>query len=186
MKVAAAFLLFVLTFVATILLMLYFTGNLDQESIARLLRRGEMPLLEPAPRAHDADPLMAALREKERALAERERHIAEEERRLALMRQELSTLRDNVERILREVDESLDEADEAYGERIQRVAESIASMEAQNAAETLMSELFTPQEAAEILQRIEEDRTRGNILNEMTPERAALILQALRNRRHGS
>ena len=88
--------------------------------------------------------------------------------------------------ILADLNRSLDGAYAALDQRLPTVAKSVASMEAKKAAETLTSELFTPEEAAMILQRVEEDRTRGSILDEMAPEKAALVLQALKNPRHGS
>ena len=187
MKMAVTLVLFVLTFVATIALLLYFTGNLNQAGIARLTGQApEAVVGPPQPQTGDVGPLMSALREKEQDLAAREAEIEVEEKRLELMRKELETLRENLDTILKDVNQSLDTEDQAQTERMQTVAQSIASMEAQNAAETLTSDLFTPEEAARILEQIEEERIRGNILNEMTPEKAALVLQALNKRRYGS
>jgi flagellar motility protein MotE (MotC chaperone) len=187
MKMAVALVLFVLTFVATILLLLYFTGNLNEGGIARLTGGQALPAVGPPPaQTGVAEPLMNALREKEQELEAREAELEVEEKRLELMRKELETLRKNLDTILNDVNQSLDAEDQAQVERMNTVAESIASMEAKNAAETLTSDLFTPEEAAKILERIEEERVRGNILNEMTPEKAALVLQALNKRRYGS
>lgn len=188
MKVAAASLLFVLTFAVTLLLLLLFTGNLNQPGIARLTgRHQEEAVVAPVlPSPADIGPLLTALREKEQELEQREARIDEEEKRLTLMRKELEALRTSLESLLKDVNESIEGADEAQNQRLQTVAQSIASMEAKNAAETLTSELFTPEEAALIIQRIEEERIRGNILNEMTPDKAALVLQALKRHDFGS
>ncbi|MFO7975982.1 MAG: hypothetical protein R6V12_15260 [Candidatus Hydrogenedentota bacterium] len=167
-------------------MLLYFTGNLNRESLSGLWGREEADAAAAQPYRAEVEPLIAAVREKEQELKQREAEIEEEEKRLSLMRKELESLRDNLEKILADVNTSLDGADEAQDQRLTTVAESVASMEAKNAAETLMSELFTPEEAAMVIERIEEERTRGNILNEMEPDKAALVLQALKGRGYGS
>ena len=186
MRIAALVGAFVVTFLVTILMVLFFTGNLNRAGIVQLLGRKQAAIEPAQPPAEEADPLIAALREKEQELKQRETQIAEEEKRLALMRKELESLRKNLDSILADLNRSLDGADAALDQRLLTVAKSVASMEAKKAAETLTSELFTPEEAAMILQRVEEDRTRGSILDQMAPEKAALVLQALKNPRHGS
>jgi len=187
MKALITAIVFVMTFVATVLLLLFLTGNLNRESLARLRGGGEETA--PVPVAEEADEtsaLLTTLREKEVQLAEREAAVQEEEKRLALLRKELESLRDSLETMQKKVNESMDSADEAINTRMETVARSLASMEAKNAAQTLTSEMFTPDEAAMILQRIEEDRKRGEILNEMPPDEAAVVLQALKKRTYGS
>jgi flagellar motility protein MotE (MotC chaperone) len=186
MKAAAAILVFFLVFMMTLLIMLYFTGNLNREGLSRLWRE-EPEVVAPAePMMAEVEPLIVAIREKEQELKQREAEIKKEEERLAVMRKELESLRDNLEKILADVNESLDGVDEAKDQRLTTVAQSVASMEAKNAAETLTSELFTPEEAAMIIERIEEERDRGSILNEMEPDKAALVLQALKDRGYGT
>ena len=188
MKALVTAVVFVATFVATVLLLLLFTGNLNREGLARLRRGGE-ETAPPAPVvgvADETDALLTTLRTKEQQLAEREAAIQEEEKRLAQVRRELQTLRDSLETMQKKVNESMDSADADAHTRMEAVARSLASMEAKNAAQTLTSEMFTPDEAATILQCIEEDRKRGEILDEMQPNEAATVLQALKKRSYGS
>lgn len=185
-KLAAAIGVFLLIFAMTLVMLLLFTGNLNREGLAKLRGREEAAVAPVQPYIADVEPLLAAIREKEQELQQREGRIEEEEKRLALMRKELESLRDNLEKILADVNTSLEGVDEAEDQRLTTVAQSVASMEAKNAAQTLTSELFTPGEAAMIIERIEEERVRGNILNEMEPESAALVLQALKEHGYGS
>jgi flagellar motility protein MotE (MotC chaperone) len=185
-KLAAAIGVFFLIFVLTLVMLLFLTGNLNREGLAKLRGREEAAVAPAQPRISDVEPLLTAIREKEQELQQREAQIGEEEKRLAVMRKELEALRDNLEKILADVNTSLEGVDEAEDQRLTTVAQSVASMEAKNAAQTLTSELFTPDEAAMIIERIDEERIRGNILNEMEPESAALVLQALKDRGYGS
>ena len=90
MKALITAIVFVMTFVATVLLLLFLTGNLNREGLARLRGGGEETA--PVPVAEEADEtsaLLITLREKEVQLAEREAAVQEEEKRLALLGKEL-------------------------------------------------------------------------------------------------
>jgi flagellar motility protein MotE (MotC chaperone) len=170
-------------FAGTIAGALYFTGNLNEESLQRVLGREVAPDPDAPPAASTSvGPLAEALREKEQEIAEREAALAERERQVAIRIEEISRLQAKLEELQDELDTSMDNADTARQERIRVQAISIAAMKAQNAAQLLMS--FSPEEAADILyfesggKSIIDTRAQGAILDALDTDFATSLLRA--------
>ena len=140
------------SFGATIATALVVSGNLNRETLDRLLQRG--PQLEadaPAAAGGEVGPLAQALREKEQQLEEREASLDAREKEQAAREESLKLLQEELAAQQKAIANSMEDEEVARRARVQSTAISIAEMKADKAAGLLSGGGFTPEEAAEIL-----------------------------------
>ncbi|MBI4557746.1 MAG: hypothetical protein HY706_09190 [Candidatus Hydrogenedentes bacterium] len=186
MKLLAPVFLFVVCFLAALLGMMAFTGNLSSEKLGKLWKKNppadsataaQAPSPEPP---DDLDPIVKALNQREEELNKREARVQEEEARLKLVNQELDQLREELKQTLQEVQTSVTSADQDREKRLTDVAKSLENMKPDSAAKAL--EGWPPQDAAAIL-RLIKDKDRGKILDKMEAQKATDVLLALQERK---
>lgn len=176
-RVVLLLILGVAAFFGSLAAALAFTGNLNAESIERILRREPPPAAAPPDPAEDPlTPLARQLRAKEAALVKREQELRERESRLEARMRELQQLQGELDAMHQLIAGALDESDTERTVRIQTVATTVAQMKPDRAAEALLG--LPDEDAAEILREVR-DRDRGKIVDAMDPARAARVLQAL-------
>lgn len=179
-KILVALLLALLAFVGTLLGALAATGNLSKEGFDKILNRGEPePAAAGAASQEQLDPLLKAIEERETRLKEKAEALEKRAEQLDIRERDLEELREELQRVYTQFTESLDQADATHEERLRDVAKSLAGMSPENAAQVLQE--WPPSEAARILRDVDEG-DRGDILDEMEADKAALILRALQER----
>jgi flagellar motility protein MotE (MotC chaperone) len=180
MKFALFFLLAVLSFIGTLALILFLTGNLNKAALERALSQ------EPdfATAAGDAPDSLRSLadefKKKEQELLKRELRLKEKEAQLGKRELELEDLKKEIETMQSEIQQTLGEEEEARKARIETVAITVAAMKADAAAAALKG--MEVEEVAEILKKIPKEKDRGKIVEAMEPERATRVLSALQTR----
>jgi len=165
----------VLLYCGTMAGLLFFTGNLDPDKLRNAFGAGDVGLEEVQPEAveDNIDSIARQQQAREEALRRREETLNEREQRLELARQDLREMQTNIENLLQQFNESLDELDADREQRLQAVADSIGSMEEEEAAKTL--ENLDEDVQVAVLSLIS-DRARGEILSNMEPQNAARLL----------
>jgi len=163
-----------ITFVLTVLGAMALTGNLNRESIDRLLNRQEQE----APvkkQADDLDPFLRSLNKEREAVKKREERVRLAEDALDLRERQNQDLLAEIDEKLTQLQEAMTEADDEREQRLKDDAKSLAEMSEKKAAETL-NEL--PIEDATQILRYMKEKPRGKILDEMEPRKAALLLSS--------
>lgn len=179
MKVFVAIVMAIFAFAATIGGALYLSGGFTKEGMQKLLGLEAPKAVEAAPPSEEQIPeLIKALNERDKELTERENALKTEEKHVEEVRAQLDGLRSTLQDLVAEATKSLDKADSDKQQRLQNVANSLGAMEPEAAAVAMES--WLPQDAAIVLQMIDED-VRGEILNAMTPDKAAAILTAMKD-----
>lgn len=168
-------------FGATLLGVVAATGHLNQESFQRIL--GKEVTKEATGEEHKvtADSLGALaqqLKQRESAIAAKEKELAESETRLEARKKSLDQQAVELKTLMEQIDGNLAQAEQDRQAKIKAQALSVANMDAESAAKALES--LPTQDAAAILLDVK-DKQRGEILNNLTPEKAATILKALQD-----
>ncbi|MDZ4860647.1 MAG: hypothetical protein SGI88_16850 [Candidatus Hydrogenedentes bacterium] len=166
--------------VAVLIAAVYLSGALTKEGLRKLLDvepAAVVETVEPASEAQISE-VVKALNERELELNDREAALKTEAARVEATRVQLEELRTVLRDLVADATQSLDEADSDRQERLQNVALSLGAMKAQQAAEAIGA--WAPEDAAVVLQMIEE-RARGKILDNLSPDEAAAILRAMEN-----
>ncbi|MCC6145628.1 MAG: hypothetical protein IT368_17615 [Candidatus Hydrogenedentes bacterium] len=167
----------VAAFVGALAAMLALTGNLNAESLGRLMNREEAVPAAPAAPPEDSLGILASqLKAKETELDEREKALDEQEKQLATRLEELQQLQRQIEETSQQLQGVIDETDEERAERLSTVATTVSAMKADKAALALQG--LPDDEVAEILRKVK-DKDRGKIVEAMDAERASRILQQL-------
>lgn len=180
MRILLFMALAVIAFLAAILVPLAMSGNLNSESLERLL--GREP--EPSTIVEEKDPLgplAQKLQERERALDTFEQSLNERAARLDQREREIDETLEQIEEIQDRIGQQMDEMDAERQERIGKLADMIGAMDPREAAEDL--EALSPEDAAEVLILVK-DRTAGSILDEMEHRKRVLVHQILQDRRY--
>ncbi|MCP4646030.1 MAG: hypothetical protein GY851_36640 [bacterium] len=180
MKFAIFALLGLVSFLLTLVGALAATGNLTQEGIDLLLKRGPEPAVETVRTPDSLDPLLKTMRDKEERIASREKELEERARRLALRERDLEETRGQLEQAYTQFSSQLDTVNsqqtQEYSQRLEETANTLGSMKPQNAADILAG--WPPSDAARLLLGME-DRKRSKILDSMDPDQAASVIRAL-------
>ncbi len=181
MKILILVFLPLLVFVGTLIGALAATGNLNQEAFQKMMgkevvkeEKGE----EKKVTADNMGALAEQLKQREAALAAKEKEIAENETRLEARKKSLDQQTTELKTLMQQIDGNLAQAEQDRQAKIKAQALSVAAMDAESAAKALES--LPTQDAAAILLDVK-DKQRGEILNTMTPEKAASILKALQD-----
>jgi len=177
MKIVAYIAVALVLFCGTLVALLALTGNLNKESIERLVK-GPPEAAAAAQAKEDSGALARALRERQAAITAREKDLDAREKRLEQLEADIETERANVEQLLAQIQDALDTAEGERGKRKDEVASSLAEMDAAGAAKILESWPDTG-EAAEILLLIKA-KDRGKILDEIATNSPTLAAELLR------
>ncbi len=169
---------FIVSLTLTLAGTLALTGQLNSESLNKLLGRAEDSQEPVKEESEEVDPLAQQLKERARQLEQEQAQLAEERKRLQIAQQELEELQDQLEQILQELTALKQEADADYQTRLQDAALTLGAMDDRKAAEALQQ--WPPEYAAEVLRNVKE-KQRAKILDAMkNPEDVALILERLK------
>ncbi|HOZ47409.1 MAG TPA: hypothetical protein PLO37_13690 [Candidatus Hydrogenedentes bacterium] len=179
MKALGLVLLVTVSFAATLTGLLAASGRLSRETIEALLKHPQ-PVVAPQQAADDVGPLANALRARKEELDARQADLDAREKRIAQMLADLEELRTDIDGIRKDIQRSLDSIDEDRGERMASVAKSLSEMKPENAAKALAD--WPIDEAASVLGQIRE-KERGKILDSMDSGKAAVLLQALQEKK---
>jgi len=166
-------------FGATLLGVLAATGHLNQEAFQRIRGKEVVKEAQDGEKKVTADSLGALaeqLKQREASIAAKEKELAENETRLEARKKGLDQQTAELKTLMQQIDGNLAQAEQDRQAKIKAQALSVANMEAESAAKALES--LPTQDAAAILLDVK-DKQRGEILNTMTPEKAASILKAL-------
>jgi flagellar motility protein MotE (MotC chaperone) len=169
----------VVAFVAALAGGLAATGNLNEDSLKRLIPtdKKEAPTLAPV---DDIGPLAQMLRDRERQLSEREQTLSEREQQVSARESALEEATNELDQKLVSIQDGLDQLDADQAERVLEVAVSLSEMDPAKAAETLQD--FSPDEASTIVRQIKA-KDRGAILDEIADTRfRAQLLRSLQER----
>lgn len=179
MKIFVALVMAIFAFAATIVGALYLAGGFTQEGMQKLLGI-EAPKAQeaPAPSEEQIPEVVEALNEREADLNAREEALKTEEKRIETTRLQLQELQTTLKGLISDASKSLDQADSDKQARLQNVANSLAAMEPESAAQAM--EAWAPQDSAIVLQLIDEE-IRGEILNAMKPDKSAAILEKMKD-----
>lgn len=179
MKIFVALVMAIFAFAATIVGALYLAGGFTQEGMQKLLGI-EAPKPQEVPAASEAQipEVVTALKEREEDLNAREEALKTEEKRIETTRLQLEELQETLKGLVADATKQLDQADSDKQARLQNVANSLAAMEPESAAQAM--EAWLPQDSAIVLQMIDEE-VRGEILNAMKPDKSAAILDAMKD-----
>lgn len=155
------------------------SGKLNQESLDKIRGR-ESEMIEEEP--DPVSPLVTSLNEERTRLTEWDAGLTKRESLLALREGELSSTLSEVKTIQAAIAASMDDLDEQQKAGVAQVATTLAVMEPSNAAMDLES--MTPERAAMLLPMIDEKK-RGEILDEMTDVRhRSLIFQIMQESKY--
>jgi len=168
----------VISFSLALLLALFFSGNLNKAAWNKLLNK-EVALEtaeEPTATADLVGPLAKELKLREEKILVKEKQLAEREKQLSIGLASLQSLKDNLERMQNDIDATLEDKEKSRQLALKTQALTLAGMKPQKAAKSL--ELMTPDEAAEVLKLIEEDKDRSKIMNELQSDFATRVFQA--------
>ncbi|GMV99640.1 MAG: hypothetical protein AMXMBFR84_07790 [Candidatus Hydrogenedentota bacterium] len=176
-KFITILMLFILAFAGTILGALSLTGNLNQETLKKLMGKQEPAVaLEAVEKADEVGEKALSLKKREEEVEAKAAQLKAQEDRLKELIQQNEELRDEVSQLIAQMSTSLDEADAAKQAQLQEVSKSLEKMKAKQAALTI--ETWTPEDAARVLLLMGE-RQRGAILDGLDPEIASRFLQAI-------
>jgi flagellar motility protein MotE (MotC chaperone) len=165
-----------LAFVGALAAMLALTGNLNQESLSRIINREEALPPEPVQQEDSLGVLAAQLKAKEAELAAREEELDEQEKQIETRLQELQALQRQIEETSLQLQGVIDETDEEREQRMTTVATTVSAMKPDKAALALQG--LPDDEVADILRKVK-DKDRGKIVDAMDAERASRVLQEL-------
>ncbi|HEX73094.1 MAG TPA: hypothetical protein ENN65_07245 [Candidatus Hydrogenedentes bacterium] len=179
MKTVVLALIGLLSFAATLGVSLFMTGNLSMDAVQRVFGQAPPPPIEAAP-PDPLAPLVQQVKRRESALQQREQELKQRESQLAQREQELTQLQKRLEDLQKQIDDSLADAEKERKVRLETVANTVAVMKPDKAAERL--EQLPIEDVAEILHLVK-PKERGKIVEAMTSDRAGLILRALQERR---
>lgn len=183
MKIAGYIILGLAAFLITLMVPVALSGNLSMETLNRIIGREaadkKSEPATPVEEPDDIDPLVKALKAREEKVAQREAELAKEAARLDQDKAHVKELVGELEQILAQITQSLDTADANREKQIGEVAKSFASMKPKNAAQAL--ETLPAEDAIAYLKYIKE-KDRGKILDEMQPDKVAVLLQMLQER----
>lgn len=175
MKLALIVIVGLLSFVGALVGALAVTGNLNAESLGKLIASEPEEMVSEEPPDALA-PWAEAMKKREEAVAAREADVAERETRLEQERRDLEQYGSEVAANLEQIQTLLNTEDSSQGERIAETAKTLESMKPDTAAESMAA--FEPEESAAILALIKE-RTRGKILDAMDENQRTMILRAM-------
>ena len=179
MKIFVALVMAIFAFAATIVGALYLAGGFTQEGMQKLLGIEAPKPKEAAAASEAAIPeVVKAQKEREEELNAREEALKIEEKRIETTRVQLQELQDTLKGLVADAAKQLDQADSDKQARLQNVANSLAAMEPESAAQAIES--WAPQDSAIILQMVD-DEIRGEILNAIKPDKSAAILDAMKD-----
>lgn len=180
LKILGMLMLGVVVFLAALVGPMAATGNLNPETIMRLLGREEAP--EPVWNPDDdLGPLALKISAEQDRLREWEERLSEEDTRLTQRERDLDATLDEITGIQTEISSAIDQLDSEQQASILAIAKTLESMAAANAAIDL--EGMSPEDAARILPLIK-DRSRGKILDAMKQLNRSLILQVMQERKY--
>lgn len=169
-----------LAFVLAIVGSMAASGNLNRETLNRLIGR------ETATRTLVVEedvigPVAQKLKEERENLNKKAADVEEREGQLNLREQALDETLKEIRRLQEQIAGDLDTMDAERAQSLEDVAKSLSKMTPGNAASSLES--WPTEEAAEILRLIKE-RNRGKILDAMDQKRASLLLQTMAERKY--
>lgn len=179
MRLSAIILLVLLVFAGSLAGFMYMAGGFTKEGLQKLLGVEPVQTAEATPPAstEQIPELLKAIKEREAELDEREAVLKAEEARVNEQRAQLVELRTTLSALVAEATKTMDEAEASKRQQLQNVALSLSAMEPENAADAIGS--WAPEDAAIVLQLIEEERQRGAILDSLEPDQAASVLRAM-------
>ncbi len=168
-----------LTFAAALAGTLAASGNLNAESLEKILALSAGPeeSSEETLPTDEEDPLSSlaqALKAREQTLEKRAETLEEREKELDKRETELRTLDNTVQQRIKELNTLLSDSDNEREARRKTTALTLEEMDPTKAAERLTG--LAPEEAVAIL-RLVDDKERAKILEEMTPEEATRLLR---------
>lgn len=169
-RYAVLFSLMVLLFCATLIGAAIMGGTLTQEDLDALF--GETPT-EAAPDLPQVDELNATarlLRDREKLLDEREAELNAEAERIEQEMVELQTLLNELEQRQDDIEAAILKDEQRRARDWTEIADSLSSMEAQVAADTLSAMMKEDPETVPHLIREIDKRSRGKILSNVDPE----------------
>jgi len=153
---------FLVVFVAVIAGGLWLTGNLSADALSQMVQPADEA---PAPAA-SADPMTTLAEELQRQredLAKQAAELDERAERVQRMEQELAKMRDEVEGLLDNLTALRDGADEQAEARRREVAQTLAEMKPDAAADVLRG--MPARDAAKLLLLVQETKDRAKILD---------------------
>lgn len=178
-KMIAMLTVLVASFMLAVIVPMAANGRLNKESLDRILgREAVLEVVEEDP----AGPLVESLNTERARLSEWDSKLRKQADLLAIREGELSATWNEVRTIQAEITAAMDELDDRQTAGMTEVANTLATMEAKNAAVDL--EAMTPEQAALLLPMIDE-RARGEILDSMTDtQHRALIFQVMQEAKY--
>jgi len=180
MKIVGLLLVLLLAIGGTLAIVLAVTGNLNAESIDRIVKGPPPPPEHPEDIPDGLLDIASALNEREKKLDEEMKAVQQERKQLELLQRQNGELRAELRGLLDQLTLTLDTADEDQVARIQAAADTIAAMNPKKAAPALSE--WSPEQVAAILLLIDAD-VRGSILDVMDtgtgPSKVGIILDEL-------
>lgn len=153
---------FLLVFAAVIAGGLWLTGNLSADALSQMVSpSGETPT--PSPTADPMTTLAQELQRQRDDLGKRAADLDERAERVQRMEQELAKMRDDVAELLENLSTLLDGADEEAEARRREVAQTLAEMKPDAAADVLRG--MPARDAAKLLLLVQETKDRAKILD---------------------
>ncbi len=183
MKIVIYALIGIMSFAACLALMLFFTGNLNQEALDRLLG-GETAPVEKAPEqaapVDELGSLADRLKKKEAELRKRQEQLDQRETQLNERETNLQQLVAQMETLRAEIDATIDDREKERAKRLESIAVRMEAMKPDKAAKVL-KELAdeNPEDAARVFNTIKTQEA-GKILDALDPSDATRILRELK------
>ncbi|MCX8065058.1 MAG: hypothetical protein N3G21_07790 [Candidatus Hydrogenedentes bacterium] len=177
----------VISFISTLVLILFITGNFSRESLIRLWNRGEsQPFQVYTPATANSEDeltgLIEQIKKKEEELRKKEEELNRKEQELKNVSQQLQELQSQIELSQNELTKKLGEDVQERDARIRTIAITLAEMKPDKAAERLKT--MSPDEIAEILSYVK-PKERGKIVEAMDAQLASQVLQSLQKVKPG-
>jgi len=184
MKILLYALVGIVSFAACLAALLLVTGNLNQETLDRLMG-GEAPKTEETATAatsasDELGSLADRLKQKEAALLKRETDLDQRETQLNERETNLQQLIAQMETLRAEIDATIEDREKERSARLQSIAVSMEAMKADKASQVL-KELAdeNPEDAARVFSLIKTEEG-GKILDALDPSDATRILRELK------
>ena len=174
----AIVLVFLISFLLSLVGMIFISGNWNPESLDRLLGKAESKI-EDTGRGDEFDPLVQKFAERERRLDEEEALAVKREERIRMVEADLRRTAEHLELLIEQTNLSEEEAEERRAERQDRIKETVTlfeRLEPEQAA--VMLKDFAADEQLEILRSMKE-RNRADIIGAMEPNDASTVLRNL-------
>lgn len=177
---------FITVFTLSMVGLLAATGNLNQQTLDRVMGKEQPPHLPGAAAAGghaagsggggDIDPIARQMQKQRETLAAKEKELKDYEAQLNQRSAELDALYQQVQAAKAEFESAVGEAEKQRQLEIETVANTVSNMKPKAAAER-MANMPVP-DVVEVLRKVK-DKDRGRIVESMEPEMATEVLRKM-------